>query len=305
VELSVLALICFAAIAFIVAAAGLVVRDLATAGGRRVPTGMLRRLPLARDERPPRGIAGRIDQALERLVVESGLDWSAMAAALLLLAGGLLVGGVLWIWTQDLLAAAVGGVIGLALPLPLLAYHRARRNRQLRERLPDALDLISRAVRAGESLDQAIDLAGQKGAEPLATEFRRCARQLQMGLSMHAVMRALVYRVRMMEMRIFATTLAVHRQSGGNLAITLERMAAVIRERITYQRQIRAATAAGRFSAAMIASAGPLLFGYMFFFQYEYASKLISLPLGQMLLAFAVALEILGLIWISRLLKTD
>jgi len=305
VDLTVLALICFAAITFIVAAAGLFVRDLATAGGRRGEGSLLRRLPLARDERPPRGIAGRIDLALERLVVESGLDWTSMAAALLLIAGGLLVGGVFWIWTENLLATAIGGLIGMALPLPILAYHRAKRLRLLRERMPDALDLVARAVRAGESLDQAIDLAGQKGPEPLATEFRRCARQMQMGLAMNAVMRALVHRVRIMEMRIFATTLAVHRQSGGNLAITLERMAAVIRERITYQRQVRAATAAGRFSAAMIATAGPLLFGYMFFFQYEYAGRLITLPLGQSLLVIAVVLEITGLLWIARMLKTD
>lgn len=304
-DLTVVALICFAAITFLAAAAGLLVRDLVASGGSASGGRLLGRLPLARDERPPRGIAGHIDASLERLVVESGLDWTSMAAALMFLAGGLLLGGVFWIWTQDLLATAIAGLLGTALPLPLLVYHRSRRIRMLRERMPDALDLIARAVRAGESLDQAIDLAGQKGAEPLATELRRCAKQLQMGLSMHAVMRALVFRVRLMEMRIFATTLAVHRQTGGNLATTLERMAAVIRERITYQRQVRAATAAGRFSAAMIATAGPLLFAYMFFFQYEYAGKLITLPLGQSLLVVAVALEIIGLMWIARMLKVD
>jgi tight adherence protein B len=305
VDPSVIVLICFAAITLIAAAVGMLVRDLVVAGAPRGEAGLLRRLSLARDERPPRGIAGRIDATLERLVVESGVDLSTMATALLLLAGGMLIGGALWLWTQDLLAAAVGAVIGLALPLPWLAFRRSRRIREIRERLPDALDLVARAVRAGESLDQAIDLAGQKGPEPLATEFRRCARQLQMGLSMHAVMRALIHRLRLMEVRIFATTLAVHRQTGGNLAITLERMAAVIRQRINYHRQVRAATAAGRFSATLIATAGPLLFGYMFFFQYEYAGKLLTLPLGQSLLVIAVSLEIIGLLWISRMLKTD
>ena len=122
---------------------------------------------------------------------------------------------------------------------------------------------------------------------------------------MSAVMRSLVYRLRLIEVKIFATTLAVHREMGGNLATTLDRMAAVLRERITYRRQVRAATAAGRFSATLVASAGPLLFAYMFIFQYEYASALVTLPLGQSLLAVAVALEVIGLVWIVRLLKAD
>lgn len=304
-ELPVVVLICFGGITLLLTAAGMFVRDLVGAGGRKAETGLLRRLPLARDEQPPRGITGHIDAGFERLVVESGLDWTTMAATLVLVAGGLLVGGVLWLWTNEIPAGVVGAVIGLALPLPLLAYYRMRRIREIREQFPDMLDLLARAVRAGESLDQAIELAGQKGPEPLGREFRRCSRQLGMGLSMHAVMRALVYRMRLMEVRIFATTLAVHRQSGGNLALTLERMAAVLRERITYHRQIRAATAAGRFSATLIASTGPLLFIYMFVFQYEYAGKLVTLPLGQSLLALAVGLEIIGLIWIFRMLKAD
>lgn len=304
-ELSVIVLLCFAGITFVVAAAGMLVHDLATAGAPRGESGLLRRLPLARDERPPEGIAGHIDAGLERLVVESGLDWSAMATTLLLVAGGLLVGGVLWLWTKEIPAGIAGMVIGMVLPLPLLVYSRMRRIREIREQFPDMLDLLARAVRAGESLDQAIELAGQKGPEPLAREFRRCSRQLGMGLSMHAVMRALVYRMRLMEVRIFATTLAVHRHTGGNLSLTLERMSAVLRERIVYRRQIRSATAAGRFSATLIAATGPLLFIYMFVFQYEYASRLVTIPLGQSLLALAVTLETIGLLWIYRMLKSE
>lgn len=304
-ELPLIGLLCFAAITCVVAAFGLLVRDLVAAGAPRGEMTLLRRMPLARDERPPQGLTGHLDAALERLVVESGLDWSTMAATLLLVAGGLLVGGALWLWTESIPTAAVGCLVGMVLPLPIMVFSRLRRIREIREQFPDVLDLLSRAVRAGESLDQAITLAGEKGPEPLAREFRRCARQLDMGLSMNAVMRALVFRLRLMEVRIFATTLAVHRQTGGNLAVTLERMASVLRERITYHRQIRSATAAGRFSATLIATAGPLLFAYMFFFQYEYASRLVTLPLGQTLLTVAVVLELIGLLWVYRLLQAE
>ena len=162
VDLSLVALFAFAAITFVVAGVGMLVRDL-VAGGSRGNSALLRRLPLARDQREPRGITGRIDAELEQLVAESGIATSAMAAGLLLVASGLLVGGALWVWSQDLLSTAAGGMIGMALPLPVLIFYRRRRMRIVCEQFPDLLDLLARAVRAGESLDQAIDLAGKKG----------------------------------------------------------------------------------------------------------------------------------------------
>jgi tight adherence protein B len=118
-------------------------------------------------------------------------------------------------------------------------------------------------------------------------------------------MRALAHRVQTLDMKILTNTLSVHQQTGGELVITLDRLAVVLRDRLAYRRQLRATTAAGRFSALLVASIGPLLFGYLFLFQPQYASKLISLPIGQMLLGIAVGLEIIGLAWISRLLKPE
>ena len=177
--------------------------------------------------------------------------------------------------------------------------------REMLDQFPDTVDLMARAVRAGESLDQAITLIGEQGPEPLAKEFRRCAKQLEMGLSIPAAMRALVFRVRLLEIKILATMLAVHRQTGGNLAVALERMANVARDRLAYQRQLRATSAAGRTSAFFVAMSGPVLFCYLFFFQRDYFIKLVELPLGQMLLAIALVLEVVGLFWIARMAKSD
>lgn len=303
-ELQLVTLLSFAGITSAVAAVGWAARDMFSRGENREKSS-LRRLPLVRDEVPPTGLSKRIDYYLNRLVLESGLGWSSMVATLLQVASGLSVGGLLFLWNDNLLLGAIGGILGMAIPLQFLIYRRTKRLQTMQMQLPDVLDLLSRAVRAGESLDQAIDLAGRKSAQPLAKEFARCARQLQMGLSVPAAMRALSRRVRLMEMRIFATTLSVFRQGGGNLAQTLERMAAVVRDRLNYRRQLRSTTAAGRFSAMMIGAAGPLLFAYMFIFQNEYASKLLALPLGQLLLTVAVVLEIIGLLWIVRMMKTD
>lgn len=293
----------FVSIATAVAGGGMLLRDLF--GPRPDSSGRkLKRLPL--DRRTATTLqAPTLDDRFEQLIVETGLDMGPWTAVLAMLVGGLAIGGGLFVWFEDPLAAGLGGVAGLLLPLPFLMRRRERRLREMREQLPRVLDLLSRALHAGESLDQAVDLAGRDGGEPLALEFRRCARHLELGLGLPAAMRSLMARVPIMEMKIFGTTLAVHRQTGGNLAQTLERMSAVVRDRINYRRQVRAATAAGRFAATLVASAGPLLFLFMFLFQRIYVAKMLASPIGQGLLILALTLELVGLTWLWRLLKSD
>jgi tight adherence protein B len=306
VDLATVTIISFAGLASIVGAVGLALRDLFLAP-RQVEEAAprLSRLPLARDAVAPTGLIGRLDQSVERLASESGIPSGGLTVTLLLVFTGLLLGGAVFLWTDDLLAAVVGAIAGMLLPIPVLSYRRNQRLRQVQMQLSDVLDMMSRATRAGESLEQSIALVGQRAAEPLGLEFRRCSRHLQMGLSVGAAMRALVHRLPLMDIRIMATTLSVHRQTGGNLALTLERMARVVRDRMNYRQQMKSVTAAGRFSAMLIAMAGPLLFVFMFAFQREYATKLLTLPLGNVLLIIAVVLELIGLVWISRMIRIE
>lgn len=306
-DISLVVLLAFAGLTLIVAAVALLVRDLmwTTADDTSASSQLLRRLPLAKDDIPASGFTGRIDHSFGRLITESGLDCTPNAACLLLILCGLLLAGALFLWHEEPVPAIAGMLAGMSVPLLIWMFWRAKRLRTLQAQLPDALDLLARAVHAGESLDQAVDLVGQKSAEPLAKEFRRISRHLGMGLSLSAAMRALAYRLQLMDVRILSTTLAVHRQTGGNLASTLERMAAVVRERLTYKRQIRATTAAGRFSALLITAAGPFLFTYMFFFRSEYMGRLLTQPIGQMLLAAAVILEIIGVVWVLSMLRSS
>jgi tight adherence protein B len=312
VNLTAVTLFSFVGLASAVTAGGLLVRDLFFAKSGQdgsdeetADAEPLGRLSLARDAEQPGGLVQRLDGRYSRLVAESGVSMDALSVTLIQVLSGLLLGGVLLLWSEDLLQGTVAFLIGLFLPLPYLVLRRSRRQQRIQAQLADVVDLMARATRAGESLEQSIEMVGTRAAEPLATEFRRCAKHLQMGLALPAAMRALVHRVPMMEVRILATTLSVHRQTGGNLAVTLERMARVIRDRLAYRRQLRTVTAAGRFSATLIAMAGPLLFLFMFAFQREYASKLLTLPLGNMLLGGAVVLEIIGVFWLSRLLRRE
>jgi tight adherence protein B len=303
VPLPFVALLTFVAVALIVAGAFLFLRDLIFGGRRAAPVGV-RRLPVG-EPRPAKGPIQRLDRGFDQMVLETGWGLSGPGGVLFLLFFGLLLGGAFWVWTEEPMVSLVGALVGMGVALSILMVKRRKRMRSIQDQFPDVLDLLSRAIHAGESLEQAVDLAGRKAAEPLGTEFRRCARQLDMGLAVPAVLRGLARRIQLTEVRIFTTTLSVHRNTGGNLALTLERMASVIRERLAYKRQLRATTGAGRFSTMLVAVIGPLLFAYLFLFQRDYVGSMLEQPLGQSLLAVAIVLEIIGLAWVLRLNKSD
>jgi tight adherence protein B len=224
---------------------------------------------------------------------------------LLALACGLFLGGAGFLWRNNALAAAAGFLIGVLLIVGIFVYVRSRRRSAIREQLPEAMDMLARAVRAGESIDQAVHVAGKTLAEPLATEFRRCDRQLQMGLSLDGAVRGMTRRAPVMEMRIMATTVTVQRRTGGSLPTALEHLARVFRDRLSYHRQFRAATAQGRGSVIVIAIAGLVAATYLFVWQPEYMQGLLQEPIGQALLAIAVVLQILGLAWVFWLLRSN
>jgi tight adherence protein B len=150
-----------------------------------------------------------------------------------------------------------------------------------------------------------VQLVGESTPKPLGPEFERLARQLEMGLSIKAAMRSITRRTPVAEIRIFASTLMVQRETGGSLPTTLERLSGVIRDRLSYKRQFKAATGSGRISTMLIGIAGPLIALYLLVFQRDYFNKFFDSFPGQLMLLTAVLLQIIGFIWIYRLLKSD
>lgn len=311
--IALVSLICFLAITSAVGAVALVLRDLysprrvavgGAGGGMAVGRGLRRRMNVF-DEEQSRSLSGRIDQAFDRLILETGFDVTPLVAFLGLLASGLLIGGSFWVYFDQMLVGVCGMMIGMAVPLVVMSIHRRRRLRAVREQLPSVLDLLSRAVRAGSSADGAIRLVGEEAGGVLGHEFRLCARQINLGRSLASAIQSLSVRVRVVELRILATTLSVQRQTGGNLAQTLDRMSAVIRDRLSAHRQMRAATGAGRASVLLIATISPIAYVIMFFWQPEHMQIMLDDPMGHMMLTAAIVLEVVGLLWVAALLRQD
>ncbi len=280
------------------------VRDLfRSRDARLMASPILKKLPTRTDEMDS-GAVSRFDVWLERAVYMTGLNTSITTAAALFLLIGMTAGLGAYVFSEDILYAAGAALLGTILCFVILAIVYRRVMKQFEEQFPSAMDLLARAVRAGESLDQALVMIGNSVSDPVASEFRRIAKQLEMGLSLSAAMKSFAYRVPTMDVRIFASALSVHRDSGGNLPKTLERLANVIRDRMSYQRQLKSVTGAGRISATIIAGLGPLLFLYLFLIQPEYSQTLWNNPTGRMVLIGAAASQVIGLMIVARMLRS-
>lgn len=265
----------------------------------------LRRSPTVFDESPARSLAQKIDQSFNRLMLESGTNLLPLTGFLVTLVFATLAGGLVLIYSNDVTAACGAGMLGMLVPLFALSIRRRHRMNMIREELPLVLDMMARATRAGQSTEQAIELAGSESGGILGEEFQLCARQLSMGRSFERVMRSLSSRVRLVDIRILSTTLTVQKHAGGHLSETLDRMAGVVRDRLNAHRQIRAATGAGRASTMIIGAVAPIAYAFVFFFHRPHLEVMYSSPLGRVLLLTALILEIVGLCWVAYLLRTE
>src|SRR5262249_12833492 len=175
--------------------------------------------------------------------------------------------------------------------------------RTLQDQLPDALFLLARSMRAGRSIDQAIQLVGEQGVPPLSKEFQRMHRQLELGLPLHQTVQSTADRAGLLDFNIFASVVGLHRTTGGNLPVLLDRLAASTRDRNQFQKQYRAATVLGRYSAGFIAFLVGVILIYLFFFQREWAMRFFESGTGIILFTTAILLEIGGgllLLWLLR-----
>jgi len=275
-----------------------------TEAGKRIP-GRLRRAATVFDQAPARGLTGQINQGFDQLVLESGFDWTPAIAFQWVLIFAMLGGGGAYLVNGDPLALVGGALASMILLLLVIAIRRAGRMAAIREQLPQVLDMLARGTRAGQSTEQAIAMVGEEAGGILGKEFQRCSQQLAMGRAFDRVLMSLAARIRLVDMRILTTTLIVQRQSGGHLSETLERMAAVVRDRMTAARQIKASTGGGRMSTLIVAGIAPIATVVIYFLKRDHFVLLFEDTLGRSLLLLAIVLEVAGLIWIYLLMRQD
>jgi tight adherence protein B len=256
-------------------------------------------------ETAPPSWSDRMDQAFMLAIDRTGLGLSAeQALGIIGLAGACAAVG-LYLWREELWLAVVGLLFGLAIPTTSFLWMQGRWKRQLQAQLPDALFFVSRSLRAGLSLEQALDLSGDEGPRPLADELRRCAEQLKLGLAAPIALQSTAKRVNLPDFHIFAAIITLHRSIGGNLTLLLDRLAASVRDRNQFAGYFRSATAMGRITAIAIGAAVPLIFLGYSLFDPDYATRFFESAAGIAALTVAFILEIIGTVWLFFLLRSD
>jgi tight adherence protein B len=240
---------------------------------------------------------GRIQGWIEA----SGSSLSVVEVAVLSAALALAVSGLAWWWRPDFMLAIGGAGLGICAPWVWLAQRRRQRQERIERQFPLALDLISRALRAGHALSGAIRMAAQELPDPLVRDFRTLFEALNYGQPLPEALSRFAQRVPLPDAGYFAVAVIVQRDTGGNLAEVLDQIAALVRDRLRLRGEVRTLSAEGRLSAVILAA---LPFGVAAVVQVAnpgFLSPLWTDPAGRQMVGLA-ALGMVGGVWWMRTL---
>lgn len=223
----------------------------------------------------------------------------------LLISGVLAAAGAFVILVAGLspLYAPIAALSLGCLPFVYAAFSRKRRKKAFAKQLPEALELIARALRAGHSLGSGFQLVASEMAEPISTEFGRCYEEQNLGIPMDEALDSLANRVPNLDLRFFATAVILQRQTGGDLAEILDKIGYIIRERFKIFGQVQALTGEGRLSGIVLLALPPALFAVMLKLNYGYIMMLFEDPMGKQMLAFAIVMQVIGALVIKKIVN--
>jgi tight adherence protein B len=245
----------------------------------------------------------RLAQRIELLIAQAESSWSvggALGSCTLLGVIGCAAG---YYEIANPICALLLGAGLAALPLLLLRWQRSRRMKAFNRQLPDAIDLMARALRAGHSVAAAIEIVGEESAEPVRSEFREVYRQQTFGLPMREALLQLGERVPLPELNFVITAMLLQRETGGNLVDLLERTASVIRERVRIEGEIRIYTAQGRLTGWILSLLPMAMFFLLSLANRSYTRVLVQDPTGQKLVFAGLGLMALGGLVIRKIVN--
>ena len=205
-----------------------------------------------------------------------------------------------------------GGLLGFILPRVWLGRRKSGRLNAFNKQLPDTITLIANALRAGSSFLQAIELVVRESRPPVATEFGRVIREVNLGLPFDQAMENMVRRIRSDDFELMATAISIQHQVGGNLAEILDSIAFTIRERVRIKGEIRTLTAQQRLSGYVVGFLPFALAGFIYvaaptFFQPMFDSKVNigGLPAGVIILGLGLVSMVIGFMFIRKIVDIE
>jgi tight adherence protein B len=254
-----------------------------------------------------RPIVARVPQLrdAEFMLQQAGITWTLQTLLLLSLGGAVALGSMALIISQSLPLSAGATALGAMLPTLYVRHRRTKRLNAFEEMLPESIDLIGRALRAGHPLTSGFKMAADDGAEPVAGEFRRVFEEQRFGLPLQDSLLGMADRVNLVDVRILVTAILIQREVGGNLAEILDNLAAVVRARFTIRRQLKVYTAQGRMTGYLLAALPLVLFSILYTLNPGYMSILFTDPIGKLLIVVAVSMQLIGFMWIRKIIRIE
>jgi tight adherence protein B len=207
--------------------------------------------------------------------------------------------------SQKFLIAIPVAILAAFIPYLVMRRRRTRRLYAFESELPEAIDLLGRAIRAGHPLSSGMKMVADETGEPISGEFRRTFEENRFGVPFDDAIQEMSDRVDIVDVRILVTAILIQREVGGNLAEVLDNLASVIRARFTIRRQLRVYTAQGRMSGYVLAALPIVVGTIIYLLNPEYGRLMFVHPLGRVLLGVAVIMQIIGFLWIRKIINID
>src|SRR5262245_955292 len=204
------------------------------------------------------------------------------------------LGAAMCIWLVNVYVIPVGVILFFSLPWVWLHHKRAVRLKKFAAQLPDAMELVARALRAGHSLAAGMHVVAEEMPSPICKEFGRVYEEQNLGIPLEEALKGMCDRVPNLDLRFFVTSVAIQRQTGGDLAEILDRIGHVIRERFKILGQVKALTAEGRLSGVVLIALPIGLFLLMLHMKPDYVKLLWTEKLGIKMSIAAIVLMLVG-----------
>jgi tight adherence protein B len=236
-----------------------------------------------------------LDQADLHITPSRLLMFSFMAGML-----GALAASVLTVFIPIMILAGLGTA---SIPFIHVWWKRRKRFNSFLEHLPDALDLVSRALSAGHAFSEALHMVSTEMPEPIATEFRKAYEEQNLGLSVKLALENLTQRIPLLDLKMCVTAILIQRETGGNLAEILEKVAYTIRERFRIMGDLKTLTTSSRMSAWLLCALPIFVALAVTVMNPEYMSVLWKDPRGHYLIAAAMTMQVIGMLIVRKILQ--
>ena len=240
---------------------------------------------------------------LKRILDQADLHITPSRLIMFSVMAGILGALAVSVLTPFILFAIMAGLVTASFPFLHVWWKRKKRLEAFLEHLPDSLDLISRALSSGHAFSEALYMVSTEMPEPIATEFRKTYEEQNLGLSLKLAIDNLTERIPLLDLRMCMTAVLIQRETGGNLAEILEKVAYTIRERFRIMGDLKTLTTSSRMSAWLLCGLPIFVACAVTFLNPDYMSVLWKDPRGHYLIAAAMTMQITGMLIVRKILK--